>query len=121
MLHAIHTHRPLYLSIGGEVMRVPTVARAPDDDSASASLPPADVPEYQLFAAMQKLRPSLVSYVDGLGGVSHELGGAIRIILRVPLLQVTGWEQRKWSGGATGRWDAQGAELTIDLQTTEVP
>lgn len=108
------------MNIGGEVIRVPTVARAQGEEATSASLPPADVPEYQLFTTMQRLRPSLVSYVDKLDNVASELGGVIRIILRVPLLQVTGWEQRKWAGGATGRWDAQGADLTIDLQTTEV-
>lgn len=96
------------------------MARAAGEDDTAASLPPADVPEYQLFAAMQRLRPSIVTYADGLESVASELGGAIRIILRVPQLQVTGWEQRKWAGGATGRWDAQGADLTIDLQTTEV-
>mmetsp|Transcript_2150 Transcript_2150/g.2909 ORF Transcript_2150/g.2909 Transcript_2150/m.2909 type:complete len:4480 (+) Transcript_2150:77-13516(+) len=117
------TGRPLYLNIGGEVIKVPTVARAPEDSSGDqplASVPPADVPEYQLFATMQRLRPSIVKYVDSLASPAHELGGAIRIILRVPMLHVTGWVQRKWAGGATGRWDAQGAELTIDLQTTEV-
>jgi hypothetical protein len=96
-----------------------------------------------LFSAMQRLRPSLVAFLDSQSrdGVGEGLGAILRVALRIPSLQVKEWVQRPWTaaappGGvaassssssssssprlATGRWDAVGAELTVDLQTTEV-
>ena len=148
------TGRPLDLNVGGEVIKVPTVARpqhlkggpsrsgggSRSGDEELARLPPSDVPEHLLFAAIQALRPSLVAFADALPAhrVAQQLGIALGTALRLPNLGLQAWVQRPWpspspaaagsssSGGwgtgrrATGRWDAAGAELSIDLQTTEV-
>lgn len=189
------TGRPLYLNVGGEVIKVPTVAKPQhyqtkkkkkasssshgggaggsgssgggkssegksDDDEDDWRLPPADVPEHLLFATIQKLRPNLVAFADRLPSevLGQQFGLALGTALRLPHLGVQAWVQRPGppsaslssssssssassfpsagsssgsSGGggssstglglcASGRWDAVGAELSVDLQTTEV-
>lgn len=116
-----------------------------DNDDEEWRLPPADVPEHLLFATIQKLRPNLVRFADQSlpEVVGVQFGLALGTAMRLPHLGVQAWVQRPGPSSAalstspnttgsssassmglgacaSGRWDAVGADLTVDLQTTEV-
>ena len=55
--------RPLFLRLGRQTIRAPILgvdARA----LANQKTPPADVPEYELLATLQRRRRSLVRYIE---------------------------------------------------------
>eukprot|EP00048_Salpingoeca_helianthica_P023358 m.23852 g.23852 ORF g.23852 m.23852 type:complete len:4219 (+) comp8583_c1_seq1:2019-14675(+) len=110
------TGRPVFLSIGRETVRVPTLAMP--KDMAARKLPPADLPEHRLFAMLQRIRRPLVAWVDAAveaGTAASMLRDAVRIGLRSP-----SFECPRWAREGPGRYVATGFDLQLDLQSAEI-
>eukprot|EP01061_Rhynchopus_euleeides_P007779 TRINITY_DN1682_c1_g1_i2.p1 TRINITY_DN1682_c1_g1~~TRINITY_DN1682_c1_g1_i2.p1 ORF type:complete len:3842 (+),score=1703.90 TRINITY_DN1682_c1_g1_i2:1018-11526(+) len=112
--------RPLFLRIGRETVRVPTLIRTSADtetDAKSVKLPPWDLPELKLFRLMHDIRPGLVHVVKSTdaAGCDNLLNGAVRTALRNPDFSYTGWEL-----SGTDKYSAKRAELHVNVQSCEV-
>ena len=81
-------------------------------------LPPAEVPEQLLFAMLQRVRAPLVAFLDKIHrehSVDNVLRDVMRIALRSPEFEITGWRL-----DAPGYFVSQRAELKLDVQAAEV-
>eukprot|EP00941_MAST-03F_sp_MAST-3F-sp1_P005353 g5353.t1 len=107
--------KPLYLHIGGATVRAPNFKRAQDGDK----LPPVDLPEARIFAQLQNQRRGLVMWLDRQppDAVDHLLNGVIQTALKSDSFEHVGWSRQ---GLGIGRYVAEGAELTVDVQAAEV-
>lgn len=60
--------RPLFLHLGRETIRVPTLVRVKVDEENQEEknliLPPANLPEHRVFSILQAQRRSIVSWLD---------------------------------------------------------
>ena len=113
--------RPLFLHVGRETIRIPTLIRTSADtegDAQSVKLPPWDLPELKLFRMMHETRPLLVSVVKGADATSRDvlLNKAVCTALRNPDFSYTGWE----ASGSTDKFVAKRAELQVNVQSCEV-
>ena len=126
-----HRRRPLFLHIGRDVVRAPTLIRRKVDQEDTDPLqdendmdkvdkvPPVDVPESRLFNLLQKQRRSIVNWFDHLNNEKADevLGNIMRVALRSPDFEYQGWKRLQ---KGTGRYVAERAELKMDLQTAEI-
>src|SRR3989338_7849094 len=71
-LSSSNSRRPLFLQVGSQSIRVPTLFRRKsvaeggdeqDEGSAVLKIPPADVPEDRLFSLLQRQRPPLIPFL----------------------------------------------------------
>jgi thiol-disulfide isomerase/thioredoxin len=133
--------RPLFLHIAGRTIRAPTlfkqqdqeaaadgdsVHRSRDDGDSDANdgkrarkqqlIPPANVPEHQLFALLQRHRRRLCAYLDRLqgGALDAVLNRVVRHAMRLREFAYVGWQAE-----GAGRFLAREAEIKFDAQTAE--
>eukprot|EP01063_Lacrimia_lanifica_P039590 TRINITY_DN8724_c1_g1_i1.p1 TRINITY_DN8724_c1_g1~~TRINITY_DN8724_c1_g1_i1.p1 ORF type:complete len:3085 (+),score=1246.46 TRINITY_DN8724_c1_g1_i1:263-9517(+) len=111
--------RPLFLHIGRDVLRVPTLVRtdaATEDAAAAAKLPPWDLPETTLFRVLSAQRRRVAAHTERLGDERDAfLNGVVQTALRNPEFSYSGWE-----ASGPGRYRAARAELHVDIQQSEV-
>eukprot|EP01062_Namystynia_karyoxenos_P039074 TRINITY_DN2841_c0_g1_i1.p1 TRINITY_DN2841_c0_g1~~TRINITY_DN2841_c0_g1_i1.p1 ORF type:complete len:4290 (+),score=1351.18 TRINITY_DN2841_c0_g1_i1:81-12872(+) len=117
-------NRPLFLHIGRECVRVPTLIRTSaaeltEGGAHAVRLPPWDLPEAKLLALLQAHRRPIVAFLDGAAPEARDavLNEVIRTALRAPDFANVGWEG---SAGSGSRFAARSAELQIDAQGCEV-
>ena len=114
--------RPLFLHVGRETIRVPTLVRTTagtEGEAAAAKLPPWDMPEIKLFRLMHQHRPRLVSVTATADPPQRDalMNEVVRTALRNPGFSYTGWEAASEAGG---KYRAKRAELNVDVQSCEV-
>ena len=112
--------RPLFLHVGREVVRVPTLLKTNADtegDAQQAKLPPWDMPETKLFRMLQHHRNRLANFVkDREADLRDELmNEVVRTALRNPGFKYQGWEAM-----GLDRYLARRGELNVDIQGYEV-
>eukprot|EP01059_Diplonema_ambulator_P000956 TRINITY_DN1073_c1_g4_i1.p1 TRINITY_DN1073_c1_g4~~TRINITY_DN1073_c1_g4_i1.p1 ORF type:complete len:4122 (+),score=1331.11 TRINITY_DN1073_c1_g4_i1:86-12451(+) len=112
--------RPLFLHIGREVIRVPTLLRTAagtELDAQNAKLPPWDMPETKVFRTLHMHRARLAGFVKQLesDALDSLLNDAVRVALRNPEFTYKGW-----ASTANDRYSAARAELHVDIQGCEV-
>eukprot|EP01060_Flectonema_neradi_P040006 TRINITY_DN8997_c1_g1_i1.p1 TRINITY_DN8997_c1_g1~~TRINITY_DN8997_c1_g1_i1.p1 ORF type:complete len:4144 (+),score=716.08 TRINITY_DN8997_c1_g1_i1:58-12489(+) len=112
--------RPLFLHVGREVVRVPTLLKTNADtegDAQQAKLPPWDMPETKLFRMLQYHRSRLVNFVKGRAPDIRDdlMNEVVRTALRNPGFKYQGWESM-----GLDRYLARRGELNVDIQGFEV-
>ena len=131
------TGRPLFLHIGKQTIRAPTIIRekeeTPDIEVASEeegqsnpkkskcideNLPPADLPESRIFSMMQRKRRLLVDWVSKLPQeeVDNVMLAIVKVALRAPSFQASG----KWEQISRGVFLLDEENIQIDIQSPEV-
>ena len=122
-LSSSNRHRPIFLHVGGQTIRAPTLFRTEEstDGEVFAFLPPADVPEERLFQLLQKHRRDLVEWLSSCAENTLErtLDSIVRIATRNRSFQSGGWSRDADLGGP-GRYLAEKANLRLDVQTGEI-
>lgn len=77
------------------------------------------MPAYRVFAILQQHRRSLVKFVDAAS--SEETSATLQTLIRIALRSADFTAKTFMQvGTATGRWNASGLDLTVDLQTCEI-
>jgi len=115
--------KPLFLHLGRKTIRAPRLVKVKEPGSKGGdgvdieSLPPADVPEYRLFAILQKHRRALVAWMEAAPPkvVDNVLQNIIKIALRSGKFEYSGWQRL-----GHGRFLAERAEIKFDAQTAEI-
>jgi hypothetical protein len=112
--------RPMWLNVGHECIKVPTIRKRKEGvDGEVERLPPTDMPAYRVFAVLQQHRRSLVTFMDATP--SEETSATLQALLRIALRSADFTAKAFVQvGAATGRWNASGLDLTVDLQTCEI-
>ena len=113
--------RPLFLHLGRDTIRVPTLVRVKVDDEnqdeKNLILPPANLPEHRVFSLLQIHRRSIVHWLDGRDNETLDelFGNIVREALRSK-----DFEYKDWKKLGKGGYLAEKAELKIDAQTAEI-
>eukprot|EP00043_Microstomoeca_roanoka_P005858 m.58502 g.58502 ORF g.58502 m.58502 type:complete len:4257 (-) comp13155_c0_seq1:39-12809(-) len=108
--------KPLYLYVGGQTVRAPTLF--PENYKGSTRIPPADVPEHRLFAVYSRQR-SFICDRFGQYFASKSIDTILKKVLRIALRSPQ-FSDKDWSAMGPGRYLSSTSELKLDLQTGEV-
>lgn len=108
--------RPLYLHVGGQSIRAPSLLR--QNGKQVTCLPPADVPEQRLFVAYSKQRRYVCERFAQYFA-SNSLTGVLSKVLRIALRSPQ-FSDQTWEAFGPGRYKSIASELKLDLQTGEV-
>eukprot|EP01107_Rhizomastix_libera_P015447 TRINITY_DN5841_c0_g1_i1.p1 TRINITY_DN5841_c0_g1~~TRINITY_DN5841_c0_g1_i1.p1 ORF type:complete len:4156 (-),score=944.82 TRINITY_DN5841_c0_g1_i1:134-11092(-) len=115
-------HRPLFLHVMNEVIRVPRLLKIkkPGDNDPSAidpeTLPPADVPENRLFALLQNQRRALVAWMESSS--ESTVNKLMEKIVQRALRQEGSFPV--WKKIRVGLYTSEETQLKIDVQLSEI-
>eukprot|EP01065_Artemidia_motanka_P000909 TRINITY_DN1042_c0_g1_i1.p1 TRINITY_DN1042_c0_g1~~TRINITY_DN1042_c0_g1_i1.p1 ORF type:complete len:4224 (+),score=1358.75 TRINITY_DN1042_c0_g1_i1:274-12672(+) len=117
-------NRPLFLHIGNECVRIPTLVRCSaasltEGGAQTGKLPPWDLPEAKLLALLQSQRRRIVEFLASCSPATRDsiLNDVVRAALRTPDFHTAGWTGSADTGS---RYAAKEAELAVDIQGCEV-
>lgn len=105
---------PLILRLRHQSVIVPPLHRIQDLEA----LPPADVPEYRLFALLQTHRRALVTWLTEREG-TEELDSVLAEILSIAL-DNPNFDQQGWIYKGDGWFEAPEAQIKLDVQSAEI-
>ena len=116
------TGEPLWYVSGDRVLRVPLAGIS--KRSAGFAAAPAEVPEYEIFACIQRLRRPTVNYMSKLSqeDLDTVLNMTIQVSMSAPAFNYVGWKHGADLGGqgGLGVFIAPTEGITVDVQAAEV-